>query len=426
MLVIRNVSISSSSWGSDGALLSSYYDTSQQSASGSSSSVAGGGGVCLGFVNFGGSASHSQTQAGGQPSSWSAKDKHGYFGTTFDGTTLTIPGAQIAASSATSFPQRLRWRTRCSMAQPRARRRRNRQVRRPQRLPPPRAPYRLSPELPAQRLRPTPSTNGNPTPVPIFRPVMWHTLAPIRETIVPTPVLERPFPLRAIRPQAMAMRSDVAAATFAPGESIAPAALANRFSIRGFALAARQAAASAEPQTVSAAAPVVSFDYCLVKLQRRWLSQALLGLPGWYMNGYGSGELATGSDSTPSAPFDAIPSAFIAIRNLKIQAQWSAQDSQAMQASAGIGPFSIAGQTFDAASGTLACAGMQIIGWVCERQPLIPPQGDPALTSVSSNAAGTTGTTPAPPPSTTTSAAASTPAPASASPSPSATAAAAP
>jgi hypothetical protein len=103
---------------------------------------------------------------------------------------------------------------------------------------------------------------------------------------------------------------------------------------------------------VSAAAPALGFEYCLVRLQRRWLSEAA---------------------------FDLVPRAFIAVRNLTIRAQWSSGNTQAMLSSTGLGPFSLAGQTFDAASGTLACAGMLIIGWVCERQPLIPPQGDPAL-----------------------------------------------
>jgi hypothetical protein len=94
-LVIRNVTITATSWGSDGQVLSSYYDASQQSASSSSSNVTAGAMVSLGFVNFGGSVSHSQSQAGGQSGSWSAKNSSGYFKTTFDGTTLNIPGAQI-------------------------------------------------------------------------------------------------------------------------------------------------------------------------------------------------------------------------------------------------------------------------------------------------------------------------------------------
>ncbi len=94
-LVIRDVKIQATDWGSDGQVLSSYYDATQQNDSSSSSNVSAGAMVSLGFVNFGGKVSHSQSQAGGQNSSFTTKASSGYFGTTFDGSTLEIPGAQI-------------------------------------------------------------------------------------------------------------------------------------------------------------------------------------------------------------------------------------------------------------------------------------------------------------------------------------------
>lgn len=97
VLVIRNVSISTSQWGSAGAVLSRAYGQSQDSSSSSSSSESGSAGVSLGFVSFGGTASHSDSNAQGQGSSFSARDGSAYFGTTFDGETLNIPGAQIVA-----------------------------------------------------------------------------------------------------------------------------------------------------------------------------------------------------------------------------------------------------------------------------------------------------------------------------------------
>jgi hypothetical protein len=96
-LVIRDVKISTSQWGSAGNVLSSMYGDSQSSSSASASQESGSAGVCLGFVSFGGSASHSQQSAQGQGSSFSERDGSSYFGTTFDGETLEIPGAQIIA-----------------------------------------------------------------------------------------------------------------------------------------------------------------------------------------------------------------------------------------------------------------------------------------------------------------------------------------
>jgi hypothetical protein len=97
MLVIRNVVITTTDWGSDGEVLNDAYGSAQDSSSSNFSSEAGSAGVCLGFISFGGSASHSQSHAQGQGSNWSANTATDHFGATFDGSTLKIPGAQIIA-----------------------------------------------------------------------------------------------------------------------------------------------------------------------------------------------------------------------------------------------------------------------------------------------------------------------------------------
>ena len=96
-LVIRNVKIRTSTWGEDGNALRQIYGNAQGSTSSSSSTVSGGGGVSLGFISFGGSASHSESSAEGQSTSFHANNGNAYYGTTFDGETLHIPGAQIVA-----------------------------------------------------------------------------------------------------------------------------------------------------------------------------------------------------------------------------------------------------------------------------------------------------------------------------------------
>jgi hypothetical protein len=96
-LVIRNVKISTSQWGSDGQSLANAYGGSQGSTDSQTTSVAAGGGFSLGFISFGGHGEHDDTTAKGQGSSWSGKSATNNFGTTFDGETLNIPGAQIIA-----------------------------------------------------------------------------------------------------------------------------------------------------------------------------------------------------------------------------------------------------------------------------------------------------------------------------------------
>lgn len=99
-LVVRNVRISTSNWGSEGTTLSEYYGAAQGSAGSNASRVAGSGGVSLGFISFGGTAARGSESASGQSSAWSAKSGSGYFGTTFNGETLTILICRIKSCSA--------------------------------------------------------------------------------------------------------------------------------------------------------------------------------------------------------------------------------------------------------------------------------------------------------------------------------------
>lgn len=100
-LVIRNVKISSRSWGSDQELLASYYsERSQSESSSSSASSASGrisGGISLGWLNCGISANSQEAHAGGSNATHEDRKAAGQFSTNFDGTTLEISGAQIIA-----------------------------------------------------------------------------------------------------------------------------------------------------------------------------------------------------------------------------------------------------------------------------------------------------------------------------------------
>lgn len=96
-LVVRNVVISATEWGSDGDLLREFYGSSQGSTTTETSATSGAAGVSLGFINFGGRASHSEASASGQSSAFAAQSSTDRFGATFDGQSLRIPGAQVVA-----------------------------------------------------------------------------------------------------------------------------------------------------------------------------------------------------------------------------------------------------------------------------------------------------------------------------------------
>ncbi len=96
-LVIRNVSISSKHWGSDGQTLASAYGDAQGSEASSSSSTSVDASFSLGFISLGGGGSHSDAHEGGKTSSRSAESGYSRAAWDAESQTLTIKGAQIIA-----------------------------------------------------------------------------------------------------------------------------------------------------------------------------------------------------------------------------------------------------------------------------------------------------------------------------------------
>jgi hypothetical protein len=134
---------------------------------------------------------------------------------------------------------------------------------------------------------------------------------------------------------------------------------------------------NATPKPVSTDSFSISFRLCLVQLHRPWLSQSLLALPGWYMPGFARGSLSDATSLT--APMSLVPTGCILIRDLSIKGQWTDDDRDALSNSASLGPLSLLGRNYDAGSASISVPGMQSIGWLCERMPVIPPAGDPNL-----------------------------------------------
>ncbi len=151
------------------------------------------------------------------------------------------------------------------------------------------------------------------------------------------------------------------------------------------------------PQPVTTTKITVTFEYCVVTAERDWLSDAFLVSKGWYSPGLKAGDLSTGTleDNTGLIPF--LPLAMILIRNLTISGTWTTEDTTALSTAAALGPFNLMGRTINQQSSSLSCTGMQLLAWLCQVQPLLPPQSDPALVGASSTATSTpaTPTTPA-------------------------------
>jgi len=167
--------------------------------------------------------------------------------------------------------------------------------------------------------------------------------------------------------------SAAASAQISPGRTI------NAFRLTGLASVA-SLATQTQSQPVETPRFTMSFDYCLVRLRRAWFSGDLLATPGWYVPGAHAGDYASGP-SANTGPFAAIPTAFIAVKNLLIDAAWSDSDVAARANAASFGPFSLLGSPTDDRN-SVRNPGIQIIAWICSVQPQLPPDTDPSLVPV--------------------------------------------
>jgi hypothetical protein len=140
-------------------------------------------------------------------------------------------------------------------------------------------------------------------------------------------------------------------------------------------LVARTIANSAPTQPTTTKSISISFAYCLVKIQRPWYIDAFVGDNRWYIPSVGQGQLTSGSGT--GLKFSLLPIGFVAVRKLSIEASWSADDIAAAKNATGFGPFKVDSAIVD---NKLSHDGIQIIGWLLQRMPALPPNGDPGGT----------------------------------------------
>lgn len=125
----------------------------------------------------------------------------------------------------------------------------------------------------------------------------------------------------------------------------------------------------------------MSFDYCLVYLQRPWLNTSLFTFSNiWYSLSLQENYFSNGmKDDTNKGILKSFSTAMILIKNLRIKAAWTDDDKSNAQNSIGLGVFNLNNSQF--VNNELITPGMQIIGWMCEVLPKLPAQGDPNIIS---------------------------------------------
>jgi hypothetical protein len=130
---------------------------------------------------------------------------------------------------------------------------------------------------------------------------------------------------------------------------------------------------SAPTQTVGVTDVTISFEYCLVNVDRRdWIHSAFLNNKSWFIPGQPKGSLS--ANDGHGVP--ALPVGFIAFKKLRITAPWTPADIANIELSDQFGPFLIDSNVVD---GAIGHEGMQVVGWILQDMPDLPPVGDPTL-----------------------------------------------
>ncbi len=124
----------------------------------------------------------------------------------------------------------------------------------------------------------------------------------------------------------------------------------------------------------------MSFDYCIVQLNRPWYNTELFHFSNiWYALALNEGYFSNGlKDESNKGVFKSIPNAMILIKNLKIRAAWTNEEKLNAANNVGLGIFNLKDSMF--VNNELVIAGMQIIGWICEVIPKLPVANDPNMT----------------------------------------------
>jgi hypothetical protein len=128
----------------------------------------------------------------------------------------------------------------------------------------------------------------------------------------------------------------------------------------------------APTQTATTNSMSISFSYCLVKIARPWMMDEFFNSGSWCIPHKKKGEL---SSSAASGAMPMMPVAFVAVRDLEIIANWTADDVRNAANSTHFGPFAI---TPGIVGNTLKHEGIQLIGWLLQKMPEIPPVDPPA------------------------------------------------
>lgn len=124
---------------------------------------------------------------------------------------------------------------------------------------------------------------------------------------------------------------------------------------------------NAPRQAVETSSISISFDYCVVNIRRPWYSEVFITDKSWCTPSVSKGQFTSNG---PAGNLPLMPVGFVAIRNLKIEANWTGEDIKNASQATDFGPFKVTTNIID---NTLSHPGLQIIGWFLQKMPDLPP-----------------------------------------------------
>jgi hypothetical protein len=129
-------------------------------------------------------------------------------------------------------------------------------------------------------------------------------------------------------------------------------------------------AVNARTRPVVTSDVTISFDYCVVDVTRPWFHNAFINNRSWRIPGEGKGHLS----ANDGHGLPALPVGFVAVKRLSIQAPWTPEDITNLQQSVQFGPFNFDSKVVN---GAIGHDGIQIIGWMLQDLPDLPPNAAP-------------------------------------------------
>lgn len=112
----------------------------------------------------------------------------------------------------------------------------------------------------------------------------------------------------------------------------------------------------------------IAFQYCLVQINRPWLNSLFISPASWFVPGAAKGSLTT----SEVGGMTLLPIGLVAIRKLRISANWSDDDIAKASEATDLGPFKVGGEMVN---NELSHPGLQVIGWLLQKLPELPPFG---------------------------------------------------